>query len=151
MWSARRQHSPSGVVGFTLAELMVTVAIVSILAAVALPQFQKTIRRGHHQAAEDILRTIYAGEQVYESINNTFLPLTVTSPSCNDPINPDWCEIFMDNPNVAASPLPVTFTVTTPTATTFTATATYTPPEPDKTMSIDQSQTIVGGDDNAWD
>ncbi len=107
--------------GFTLVELMVTVAIVSVLAAIAIPQYQKTIRLGHRRAAGDILRTIYAGEQVYQTTNRIFLALAETS---------DWSAIFMDNPNlVSAQILPVTFvvTVTSGPPPTFTATATYTP------------------------
>ena len=126
--------SPRGGAGFTLAELMVTVAIVSILAAIAIPQYQKTIRRGHRQAAKDILRTIYAGEQVYKATNGQFIPRSATD---------DWSVIFMDNPNAAGSPLPVTFTVTAPTADTFTATAT----SAGKSCTINEAKTFTG----TWD
>jgi Tfp pilus assembly protein PilE len=113
---------------------MVTIGVIAILAAMVFPQYQKAIRRGHRQAAEDILRTIYAGEQVYESVNGVFLARAAGD---------DWSVIFMDNPNLAGGPLPVTFAVATPTSTTFTATATYTPTA--ATMTIDHNNTLTGG------
>jgi len=132
----KRRQPPGDRQGFTLAELMVTIGLIAILAAVALPQFQKTIRRGHRQAAIDILRTIFAGEQVRKSVNGQFLALTDTSPN--------WNDIFMDNPN---SVLPVTFAVTATLGPppTFTATATYTPTS--QTMTINQASTL---DTSGW-
>lgn len=112
---------------------MVTIGVIAILAAMAMPQFQKTIRRGHRQAATDILRTIYAGEQVYKSANGEFLPRGVAE---------DWSVIYMDNPNLVSSTiLPVSFVVTTAAGNTqFTATATYTPTS--QAMTIDETNAL---------
>ena len=136
MLSARRERNPGGVLGFTLAELMVTIGLIAILAAVALPQFQKTVQRGHRRAAKDILLTIYAGEQVRKATEGVFLD--------PDGTPTQWEEIFMDDPNVG-SPLPVTFTVTTTPGPppTFTATAT----SGSKSCTINETKTFTG----TWD
>ena len=88
-----------------------TVAIIAILAAVAVPRYGKAIERNYRQQAQDILTTIYYGEQAYRVTNNTFI------------IPALWSDIFMDNPQVGAAP-PITFAVTAAKAATFTAKAT---------------------------
>jgi type IV pilus assembly protein PilE len=53
MNSRLRRHSTRS--GFTLIELMITVAIVSILAAVALPSFQEQVRRSQRAEGKTAL------------------------------------------------------------------------------------------------
>ena len=123
--------------GFTLGEVLVVVVIIGILASIALPQFHTTVTRGYWNAAQDILQTIYSGEQVYEAANDTYV----------DPANPVTCPgrcIYMDDPNVAN--IPVTYTVENVSATTFTARATYTGAG-GGSMTIDQDRVL---DTTGW-
>ena len=51
--------------GFTLLELMVTVAIIGVLAAVAIPSFMTYIRRARAAEAPQMLEKIYSGARTY--------------------------------------------------------------------------------------
>ncbi len=112
-------------------ELMIAVAVVAIVAAFAIPSYQRSVQRSYWQAARDILMAIYSGEQVYFAADNKFYAPGV------------WSKIYTDNPNGV---IPVTFSVVenglTGAAATFTATATYTPNG--QTQTVNQNR-VFGG------
>lgn len=68
--------------GFTLVELMITVVIVGILAAVAVPIYQAQVKRAKSSEADAALGTIRTALRVYYAENNaypvskTFKPVT---------------------------------------------------------------------------
>jgi type IV pilus assembly protein PilE len=115
--------------GFSLAEVLIAVVVVGILAAMALPRYGRTVERGYWRAAQDILQTVYSGEQVYEAANGTYVNPATCAPA--------WRCIYVDNPNTGA--IPVTFLVGGVSATTFTARATR---KVGVFMTIDQNRNL---------
>ena len=58
--------------GFTLIELMVTVVIVSILAAVALPAYQQYVTKSKRNQAKAVILGISQSEERYYTNNYVF-------------------------------------------------------------------------------
>ena len=69
---------------FTLIELLVVVLIIGILAAIALPQYQKAVERSQSAQAITMLRSVYQAAEEYYLANGTwptsFADLSVTPP-----------------------------------------------------------------------
>ena len=59
--------------GFTLVELMITVAIIGILAAVAIPAYQDYVRRGRVAEAVGALSSMQARMEQYFLDNRTYV------------------------------------------------------------------------------
>ena len=111
--------------GFTLVELMITVIVISLLAMVAIPAYNDSIRKGRRSDAKSTLANVAARQEQY----------------------------FMDNKTYAASPGDLgmasastdnhyTVTITGATATTFVAKAQPVAEDPEcQTLTLDQSGT----------
>lgn len=67
--------------GFTLLELLVTVAIVGLLAAIAIPEFKQYRSRAYDSAAISDIHSLYSAEEVYY-IDNEDYALCGSTPQC---------------------------------------------------------------------
>ncbi|MEP9321028.1 type IV pilin protein [Pseudomonas sp. LABIM340] len=115
--------------GFTLIELMVTVAIVAILAAVAFPSYQRYVLRSHRVEAQAVLSEAAARQERYYSQNNAYAS---TAAALNMTSNVNALQYY----SLAISNI---------TATTYTLTATATGSQakdaPCLSLSLDQAGT----------
>lgn len=66
--------------GFTLIELMITVAIVGILAAVAYPSYTEYIKKGVRRAAQAQMLDLANREQQFLLANRVYVPYSAVAP-----------------------------------------------------------------------
>ncbi|MCA3185166.1 MULTISPECIES: type IV pilin protein [unclassified Cupriavidus] len=86
----------SGARGFTLIELMITVMIIGILSAIAIPQYQQYVTKARRAEAKAGLARVQGALERYFTVNNTYTldPLLLKLPKCDDAKTPsgDTCD-----------------------------------------------------------
>jgi type IV pilus assembly protein PilE len=80
--SARRDSRRLRQAGFTLIELMITLAIVSILVAIAVPNYRSYVLRGQVANGTNGLSAMSANMERYFQDNRTYLPANGFTPPC---------------------------------------------------------------------
>lgn len=145
-------------------ELMITVAIIGILFAIALPRYQDYVVRANRDAAKAVLLEIISRQEQYASTNRAYatttaalgltVPAEVTANYTLTLAQTQWC-----SPATASSCPPLTGAADYLTVVVFTGfTATATPiagtgQENDGTLSINQfglKTRTVGGTTAPW-
>ena len=59
-------------IGFTLIELMITVAIIGILSAIAYPSYESYVRKSRRVDAKNALLDLASRQERYFSVNNKY-------------------------------------------------------------------------------
>lgn len=71
--------------GFTLIELMITVAIVGILAAIAIPNFTRYLAKSKTAEAKANIGTIFTCQEAYKATNDTYINCTANPVAIGSP------------------------------------------------------------------
>jgi type IV pilus assembly protein PilE len=72
MHKKRIRLGPEGSRGFTLIELLITIGIVAILVALALPGYQHFVRKSNRGEAQQLMMNYANLEEIWRANNNTY-------------------------------------------------------------------------------
>jgi len=75
--------------GFTLIELLIVVLIIGILSAIALPQYEKAVRKARVSEAKIILRALGDATEVY-TLGNFYEPSGISDLDISIPESKNW-------------------------------------------------------------
>ncbi|MFC0678903.1 type IV pilin protein [Lysobacter korlensis] len=102
--------------GFTLIELMITVAVIAILAAIALPSYNEYVRKGRRSEAARFVGEMQLGLERWRAENPSYAPCAPA---------PCGSGVYPAAPSAAASPFyQLDVPAATATATNYVITAT---------------------------
>jgi len=130
------QHTPSSkptrrAKGFTLIELIIAVAIVGILASIAVPAYQESVKKSRRASAKSALSSFANAMERHATENNSYLGAAGTSGA---PANTGAPWIFSTEAPVDGGTKYYDLTISAATQTTYTLRATPKGPQADDGM-----------------
>ncbi len=152
------QRSFAPMRGFTLIELMITVAIIAILASIALPAYQNSVAKARRADAQGALMGLANAMERLFTTNSSYLGAAGTQAS---PANTGSPWVFSTVSHVDGGTASYNLTISAATANTFTLTATPTGPQAgDGIMTLsstgvrrwdEDNNGSFSGTENDWD
>jgi type IV pilus assembly protein PilE len=94
--------------GFTLIEVMITVAIVAILAAIAYPSYQSHVVKTRRKAAEACLVELAQWMERYYTTKMTYLDASLPSTQCRTELQDHYDFAFSGTPDATSYTIQVT-------------------------------------------
>ena len=88
--------------GFTLIELMITVAIVAILVSIALPSYQSHIISTRRTTAQACLLELAQFTERYYSTNMSYVDATLPTSECVNNLSGHYTFAFAEDPTATA-------------------------------------------------
>jgi type IV pilus assembly protein PilE len=107
--NSRARRFMNKVRGFTLIELMVTLVIVAIIAAIAIPSYRQSVIKSNRRAAQSVMMEIVNREHQYFIANRVFADGATLAYTLPPEVSPNY-DLAID-PATPAGP-PPGFTVT---------------------------------------
>ena len=90
--------------GFSLVELMIVVAVLGILAAIVVPQFQEHATMAREAVSKDSLRILRSAIELYTARHGGIPPGYKNDNPQNPPDGPDFCQQLVDGRYLSKMP-----------------------------------------------
>lgn len=137
--------------GFTLMELLITVMIIGVLSAIAIPQYTQYVTKARRTEAKSALARIQGAQERYFTVNNTYTkdPLQLQLPACSANTTPSADTCAASNYTIAITELAASI------ATGYTLTATPVAGREDAAcgsyvVTSLNSKTVTGSSTDCW-